>query len=196
MVGKVIIQCILYYPNFYCFFSLLTLLFSKQSFLWNHGDLDLQRLDNISNNENKSINNNGNEDVNNNLQINIVKCRITNTANTDYVNTMANNVNQTINDNCLINKLITEFENIDFNEPNNIKRKLRSNQNNTDHKPFTQGDYLNEIKLKRMNVANCRNNASSFGSKSNQNFDSACSSMDNSTIAIKLDPNKYDSTNK
>lgn len=166
-----------------------------QSILWCQGDLHAEnktRNDLNSNTTNNRNTSNENDRVNNNnLTINVVKCHISSTANKDYVNNL-NNANQSIDNNCKINKLISELENIDFNDALSIKPRLPINRN-----VFTQGDYLNEIKLNRKMHANmsinCPSSTCNLTSKSNQRTTSGFAHAANSTRVVKLDPNKYSS---
>lgn len=129
--------------------------------------------------DNQSITSNGNvvneDGANNNLEISVVKCRISTTVEKDYINDLAN-ANHSISK---IDKLISEIENIDFSEPLNCTNNL-SNSNQA----FTQGDYLNEIKLNRKkNTSNYKGHAHASSKAS------LCAAQMPSVV--KLDPNKY-----
>lgn len=88
--------------------------------------------------------------ANNLTPINVVKCHITNSTE-DNMNANNDDLQQT---NLRLSKLITEFDNIDFNDclRHGFESSRKQRQNKLSNS-MTQGDYLNEIKLIRKNAA-------------------------------------------
>lgn len=130
---------------------------------------------------------------NNNLEISIVKCRISNSAARDATNDLTN-ANQLQTDNKL-EKLIAEIDNINFDEVANSARS-QCVPSRRAAVAFTQGDYLNEIKMNRKkNSAACNGKSlpipsnGSIINRPNTRLYAACSSS--TPRVVKLDPNKY-----
>lgn len=129
---------------------------------------------------------------NNNLEINIVKCRISNSAARDATNDLTN-ANPLLTDNKL-EKLIAEIDNINFDEVANSARSQCVPSRRA--VAFTQGDYLNEIKMNRKKNSGASNGKSlpipsngSIINRPNTRLFAACSSSP--PRVVKLDPNKY-----
>lgn len=173
----------------------------KQSLLWSQGDLF---YGNTTGEVQSSINGNicHEDGVNNNMEISVVKCRISNTAN-DIAN--ANQTSNSSNDNRL-DKLIAEIDSINFDEVVSSSRTTRYGR--AASQAFTQGDYLNEIKLnrKKLNPTNSGCHVKGTTTSSSKTPTSTAStivsisrpmtrhmSAVNSSLPriVKLDPNKY-----
>lgn len=182
----------------------------KESMLWSQGD---QFYGHATGEVQNSINGNichedgVNNNNNNSMQISIVKCRISNIGSKDYGSDIANanqrNItNSSTNDNRL-DKLIAEIDSINFDEVvSSSSRTTRVTQ------AFTQGDYLNEIKLNRKKNAahsgGCHGKGTTTGSNNTptstasttvsisrpmtRHMTAVCSSLPR---IVKLDPNKY-----
>lgn len=127
----------------------------KQSLLWSLGDqlygTTTGEVPNGSICHEDGVNNN-------NMEISIVKCRISSTASKDYATDLVNanqtttTTTSTTTDNRL-DKLIAEIDSINFDEVVSSSTRQQTTRYNTgrtgSHSGFTQGDYLNEIKLNR-----------------------------------------------
>lgn len=173
----------------------------KQSMLWSQGDLF---YGNAKGEVQNSINGNicHEDGVNNNsMEISVVKCRISNTAN-DIAN--ANQANTSSNDNRL-DKLIAEIDSINFDEV--VSSSTRTTRyGRAASQAFTQGDYLNEIKLNRKKNPTIGGGSHGKGCTSSSNTPTAGTIMSTSRPMtrhmtavcsslpriVKLDPNKYD----
>lgn len=127
----------------------------KQSLLWSLGD----QLYGTTTGEVPNGNICHEDGVNNNnMEISIVKCRISSTASKDYATDLVNanqtttTTTSTTTDNRL-DKLIAEIDSINFVEVVSSSTRQQTTRYNTgrtgSHSGFTQGDYLNEIKLNR-----------------------------------------------
>ncbi|KAJ6224877.1 hypothetical protein RDWZM_003422 [Blomia tropicalis] len=119
----------------------------KQTLLWSLYD---QSRDKTSFDANVSNGNVLDSNANNLTPINVVKCHITNSTE-DNMNANNDDLQQT---NLRLSKLITEFDNIDFNDclRHGFESSRKQRQNKLSNS-MTQGDYLNEIKLIRKNAA-------------------------------------------